>query len=230
MFIRLKRTLHLNRKINISFLFVVFFLILLTSVAYSASYITYTISGDVEYQTLPGEPLYNVLKSEAQNGTYAREFTGNHLDSVSESGTEKIYHYYASTYNQANSIANRNNVIFGEHCWRMFRTTDTGGVKLMYNGEAVNNQCLNNRSGHVGYNTATNGSGGSLVLSSGSYWYGTSYTNSGNSFSISGITEQKEWNATTGPTLIGKYTCKSTTETATCSPLYLIVGYRVTVL
>ncbi len=28
-----------------------------------------------------------------------------------------------------------NNVIFGGYCWKMVRTTDTGGVKIIYNGE-----------------------------------------------------------------------------------------------
>ena len=34
-----------------------------------------------------------------------------------------------------------NNVKFGDYCWKAVRTTTTGGVKLIYNGEAVGNQC-----------------------------------------------------------------------------------------
>ena len=35
-----------------------------------------------------------------------------------------------------------NNVIFGGFCWRIIRTTSTGGVKLLYNGTPSNNQCI----------------------------------------------------------------------------------------
>ena len=33
------------------------------------------------------------------------------------------------------------NVIFGGFCWRIIRTTDTGGVKMIYNGTPVDNKC-----------------------------------------------------------------------------------------
>lgn len=36
---------------------------------------------------------------------------------------------------------NNNNVLFGGFCWKIVRTTETGGVKLIYNGKA-DNQCL----------------------------------------------------------------------------------------
>ena len=223
MFIHIKRLLQSNQKINISFLFALFLLILLTSIGYSASYITYTISGDVEYQSLPGELLYNVLKNEAQAGTYAREFTGDHQDSVSGNGTEKIYHWYASTSAQANTINNKNNVIFGNQCWKIYRTTDTGGTKMIYNGEVVNNQCLTNRTTHFGFGKLSSGQFGKNLNSD--YWYGTSYISVSGGYSLAGTTEFVTWNATTWRDLVGKYTCMSTSETATCNPLYFVVGY-----
>ena len=35
-----------------------------------------------------------------------------------------------------------NNIIYGDYCWKIVRTTETGGVRLVYNGKPVNNQCL----------------------------------------------------------------------------------------
>lgn len=39
---------------------------------------------------------------------------------------------------------NNNNVLFGGFCWKIVRTTETGGVKLIYNGiPSENNECNN---------------------------------------------------------------------------------------
>ena len=80
--------------------------------------------------------LYDVLKNEAENGGLAKEYTGEHHDSFTEEPSKKIYHWYAENDDNANDILNTWNVIFGGYCWQMWRTTDTGGVKLIYNGEA----------------------------------------------------------------------------------------------
>ena len=36
-----------------------------------------------------------------------------------------------------------NNVIFANYCWKIVRTTETGGTKLIYNGTPVNGKCNN---------------------------------------------------------------------------------------
>ena len=174
------------------------------------------------YYTENSKTLYDVLKKAATTGTYARTYTGNHQDSMDSSkSTETIYYWYGSNATNGTAILDMNNVIFAGQCWQMIRTTDTGGVRMIYNGEAVNNQCLNTRSNHIGYASRT-----SQNLAS-SYWYGTDYTydSTNNVFSISGTTEQTTWNATTGPSLVGKYTCKQTTVAGTCSTLYLVESY-----
>lgn len=166
--------------------------------------------------------LYNVLKKAANVGTYAKKYTGSHQDSMDASkSNETIYHWYGSTATNGTAILDMNNVIFAGQCWQMIRTTDTGGVKMIYNGEAVNNQCLNTRGTHIGYAART-----SQTLSS-NYWYGTDYTydSTNKVFSISGTTQQTTWDATTGPSLIGKYTCKQTTQSGTCATLYLVESY-----
>ncbi|MBR4693751.1 MAG: hypothetical protein IKP07_02965 [Bacilli bacterium] len=166
--------------------------------------------------------LYNVLKNEAESGGLAKKYTLAHKDSMDTSlSTKNIYNWYASNDTQGTQISDKDNVIFANHCWQMLRTTDTGGVKLIYNGEVENNQCLNTRGTHVGYAART------TQNLTANYWYGTDYTYDSNNktFSISGTTEQKTWSATNGPGLIGKYTCKSTNINGTCETLYLIESY-----
>jgi len=165
--------------------------------------------------------LYDVLKDEAESGGLAREYTGEHHDSFTEEPSKKIYHWYAESNDEGNQVLEKNNVIFANHCWQMIRTTDTGGVKIIYNGEAVDNQCLSTRGTHVGYASRT-----SQNLAS-NYWYGTDYTydSSAKKFKVSGTTEQNMWNESNGPGLVGKYTCKLTSEDGTCATLYLVESY-----
>ena len=170
--------------------------------------------------------LYKVLQNEANIGTYAKRYTGAHGDSYDKSGNQNIYYYYASNSTNANTILNnKNNVIFADHCWQMIRTTDTGGVKLIYNGEAVDDKCLKTRSNHVGY------SSGSPQSIAGSYYYGTDYIYENNTFKLSGTVEMVEVTDANGaqtiPNLYGKYTCKQTTDIATCASLSMVEKYSV---
>jgi hypothetical protein len=177
-----------------------------------------TVDGEVHIKNT----LYKVLQNEANNGTYAKKYTGDHQDSIDNSGTSDIYYYYSNSQTDSETILNeKNNVIFANHCWQMYRTTDTGGVKMIYNGEAVDDKCLSTRGTHVGYSART-----SQNLAS-NYWYGTDYVYDDvtKKFEVSGTVEQATWNATVGPGLIGKYTCKSTSVDGTCSTLYFVESY-----
>lgn len=170
--------------------------------------ITKTMDGTVHEKTT----LYKVLKNEAETGTYAKEYTGSHQDSMDKSkSTQKIYYWYASNDTNANTILNKNNVIFAGQCWQMIRTTDTGGVKMIYNGEAEDGKCLSTRGTHVGYSSATTNSLNTT------YYYGTSYKydSTAKSFSLSGT-------ITTGSIKTGQYTCCNTSQTGTCTTLYYV--------
>ena len=49
---------------------------------------------------------------------------------------ETIYYYRGNVKN--------NNIIYAEKCWKIVRTTETGGIKLIYNGNpTADNQCNN---------------------------------------------------------------------------------------
>ena len=206
----LKRLLMAKKKVNRSFLFFSTFIIIFISIGFSALNQNLLISGDVNYY-INSNKLYDVLKRAAKVGTYAKEYTGEHQDSFAGDGTEKIYHWYATSDEDGTAIQNMNNVIFANHCWQMIRTTDTGGVKMIYNGEVDNNQCLNTRGTHVGYSQLIG------TLLSTTYYYGTDYIydSTNNVFSLSG-------NVTTGTIQTGQYTCKSTLSTGTCSTIYLV--------
>ena len=71
----------------------------------------------------------------------------------------------------------------------MIRTTDTGGVKMLYNGEVEDGKCLSSRGTHVGYSLTNQGS---LTTS---YYYGTDYIydKTTNKFSLTGTLEKTSW-------------------------------------
>ena len=52
---------------------------------------------------------------------------GLYLLSGTENDTNPIYYYRGEVYN--------NNALFAGYCWKIVRTTETGGTKLIYNGE-----------------------------------------------------------------------------------------------
>ena len=56
------------------------------------------------YVNAESKYLYDVLKSEAENGELAREYTGEHHDSFTEEPTHKIYHWFGNDYEEANQI------------------------------------------------------------------------------------------------------------------------------
>ena len=165
--------------------------------------------------------LYYVLEKAANEGEYATTYTRSHQDSMSP-GTKNIYYWKATSDNNANAILDKNNVIFAGFCWQMIRTTDTGGVKLLYNGEAVDNKCLSTRGAHTGV-IGTDGTNKAL---NSSYVYGTTYeyNPSTNNFTVKGSLFTKTWSDANFHVIIGRYTCANGTNT-TCSTLYHIDGY-----
>ena len=82
------------------------------------------------------QTLYNIMKVSSQgtindfSKTSEEDGTSGVYETVE--GTTPIYYYRGAV---------DNNVKFGDYCWKAVRTTTTKGVKLIYNGEAVGNQC-----------------------------------------------------------------------------------------
>ncbi len=192
--------------------------ILSTSIGFSALNRNLNIAGDVEYEEY-NNTLYGVLKKAAENTIYATEYTGDHHDSNTEEPSQKIYYWHGGYYDGL-SIINKNNVLFADHCWRMYRTTDTGGVKLIYAGIPKDGKCSYDRGSYIGYTKTTT----KYVNTSTNYYYGTDYEYDSESrlFTLSGNVNNYKWNENPIGTFEGKYTCYSTEENGTCSTLYLV--------
>ena len=73
----------------------------------------------------PTNPINFANISSSSNGE------GLYILPGTESNTNPIYYYRGAVTD--------NNVIFGDYCWQMVRTTDTGGIKMIYNGAVTGN-------------------------------------------------------------------------------------------
>ena len=150
-------------------------------------------------------------------------------------------HYYRG------NIKN-NNVLFAGFCWKMVRTTSTGGVKLIYNGVYdETNKCNNTgeatQIGTSAFNFSYSSPAGvgymygtrytynqhsipiinvldRYNVSSTNYYYGTSITYSNGTYTLQNA-EAKSWSDNYS-SLTGYYTCSSTSTT--CSTVYYIAG------
>ena len=171
-----------------------------------------------------GPTLYGKVKKEyTDNTTYAGLYDGNHKDSFTRTASKDIYYYKTpnTTTSSGNDLLDKINVIFGGYCWQMIRTTDTGGVKMIYNGVPLDGACTNN----------TNRNTNSLIQGSrttssmyGTYSYGTDFTYdlTARTFKIAG-TIKEGINYSSDKSIIGYYTCKNANKDATCSTLYYLL-------
>ena len=92
-----------------------------------------------------GSYIYDAFKDD-KNSEIVKEYDREHQDTVNGTGKDKIYYFNAESNEEVNQIINKRNVIFGGFCWEMFRTTDSGGVKLLYNGVVTDGKCYGNGS------------------------------------------------------------------------------------
>ena len=149
--------------------------------------------------------LIQLLKEE--NSSCFTKYNGQVTDQVGETVTASNVYF--------NKCENKRNIIFGGFCWQMIRTTETGGIKMIYNGEVVNGKCLSNRSIHKGVVQETS----ELYNISNSYLYGDSFIYDTNSkkFTLTN-TFTETWSDATYEDLLGKFTCLSNNNT--CSTIY----------
>jgi len=75
---------------------------------------------------------------------------GVYVRNGTESDSYPIYYYRGAVTN--------NNVIFGGFCWKIVRTTETGGIKLIYNGTPTDGTCNNTGEASQIGTTSFNGS------------------------------------------------------------------------
>lgn len=178
---------------------------------------------------VPPHPLYAVMEELATQGTYASTYSGNDSnDTYGTTGTQTIYYIKTSTANdatQANELINNKiNVKFAGFCWQILRTTDTGGVKLIYNGEYVEGTgCYpqtDTEHTHKGV-IGTSGTSGGMT---GNYMYSDTFTynTSTNQFTLVNPVVKNWSNSSDKEYILGKYTCKNGNTPSTCTTLYYV--------
>ena len=152
--------------------------------------------------------LYTVMESLAEEGIYAATYSGDSNDTYGVVGTKTIYYIKPKTSGAVTELLDKINVKFAGYCWQILRTTDTGGVKLIYNGEPDSNK-------------GVIGAQGAAVAMSGDYQYADSYTYDLSAGTFTLVNPSQD-NYANNKNLIGKYTCKTNSSTTTCSTLYYL--------
>ena len=144
-------------------------------------------------------------------------------------GNYPIYYYRGNVTN--------NNVIFEGYCWKIVRTTSTGGIKLIYNGTQKNGTCDSENTSKqlslsIAFNKNTNspaylgymygiGYSSSMQSPSGTKIYGNDVTYSNGTYTLVDTTTSTNWGSDRTTLANGyHYTC-FTSET-TCTSVYYI--------
>ncbi len=174
--------------------------------------LTYTLQYvQSEKDLLDTETLINKLKTE--NLSCFTKYTGQVTDQPGQTVTASNVYF--------NKCTDKRNIKFAGFCWQMIRTTETGGIKMIYNGEPDSNgECGSGRDNHKGI---VQSSFTSQSINS-SYLYGSSFTydTTTSEFTLTD-TETATWSDSTYENLIGKFTCKTTSDT--CTTIYQINSY-----
>ena len=209
---RRARKKAINQKRRIMF-YSIFFMLFFISVGYSYLSTTLSINTHVVLSADQSINASSLLQDLAIDNTCITKYTGQVTDQVGSTVTASNVYF--------NNCTDKRNVIFGGFCWQIIRSTETGGLKILYNGEPVNNQCQSNRGVHKGI-IGTNGTQSNL---SNTVLYGNSFTYdlTNNTFTLVD-TFTSTWSDSTYENLLGKYTCYS--NSATCTTLYAINAYK----
>ena len=187
--------------------------------------------------------LYGIVKKKYNNGDeFVKLYNGADYGDTTNY-TNNIYYYTGNVEN--------NNVLFANYCWKIVRTTDTGGVKIVYNGTLKDGSCNNTGTDsqigtsrfnsdtispvYVGYmyneNKVYTYSGKVIINSTyfgGQKAYGDGATYASNKYTLTNAATLTVSSSNIS-TLVGKYTCNSSSTTGTCSSLWYIVGYSGTI-
>ncbi len=144
-------------------------------------------SNNISYTTVPGslKGLAKIMAKDAvlDNGKseYVTNCNGVQFNAISSDTNGKGIYEIASTKNDTYPIyyyrgaVDNNNVKFAGFCWKAIRTTDTGGVKMIYNGEPDSNGNCTNTTGtstRISWRPFSSSSSPAYV----GYMYGTEYT------------------------------------------------------
>lgn len=105
------------------------------NVTYRAKWSKVSLNKSLDGTLAGSATLYDVVASAATLDTANAVGSGNGVYTYySTANDEYPVHYYHG------NVTN-NNVVFGNMCWKIVRTTSTGGVKLVYNGSYLSGKC-----------------------------------------------------------------------------------------
>lgn len=162
------------------------------------------------------------------NIEYVRKYdvaNGLPTDAPDGSGDSEVYYY-----DSPESILN-NNVIFGDYCWQILRTTATGGVKLIYNGIKTNDdKCPSDKNNRPegSYFAPASGTSYEEITITGEKTYGTSFEifddNGTKKFRLL-HTDTYSWGDSTYQNIVGKFVCGTSTSSIINSDTCTIVHY-----
>ena len=209
------------------------------------------------------EPLPKLINTISENAvidnissTYVTNSNGVQFNAISSTTNGKGVYIRSGTENDAHPIyyyrgaVTDNNVLFGGFCWKIVRTTETGGIKLIYNGVPSNEECNNTGTASQLASKAAFNTNYNSPADVG-YMYGTRYTSSSGtgtgwyyapdvtysngtytltSKTISGTTYNVETKSAIDVTNLNyhHYTCGSSTETTCTSVRYVYYVSRTT--
>ena len=170
--------------------------------------------------------LYGTIKKRAQTDkTYLALYTVEGADTYAN----PVYYYKGNVQN--------NNVLFAGYCWKIVRTTETGGVKIVYNGVQKNGSCNNtgtdsqigtsafnndfNSPAYVGYmhNIVYPSTSKSMSYQS-NIVFGNSFTYKNGTYTLKDTKTVATWSSGYNTINSIHYTCMTTGTT--CSSIYYV--------
>ena len=159
--------------------------------------------------------------------------TGTYILNSTSNNANPIYYYRGAVTN--------NNVKFANFCWKMVRTTETGGIKLIYNGVPAEDGSCNNTGtasqigtsafnstytspAYVGYmyGTVYTATSKTLTDQTDTYIYGNDVAWDGTNYTLTGDTKESSSWATDYKTLATKYHYTCFNDTGICENVFYI--------
>lgn len=144
-----------------------------------------TYAQDDNTSTKRKESLYSIMKKNAVDDNIKSSFvdstTGIDYSAHSSDSNGKGLYTLSSTLNENYPIMfyrgniTNNNIKFGGFCWKIVRTTETGGIKLIYNGIVDDEEHCSNSTGNATEIGKSKFNSSSHSYAYSGYMYGNAY-------------------------------------------------------
>ena len=179
-----------------------------------------------ENETYSKESLYSKIEQRYKNNdTYVKLYN----ESDTSSYSHPVYYYKGNVQN--------NNVLFGGFCWKIVRTTETGGVKMIYNGVQTDGSCNNtgdaSQIGTIAFNSTSTSPAyagymyntvykrlSTSMSSQSNIVFGNTFTYANGTYTLSDTKTIVTWSSGYNTINSNHYTCFTTGTT--CTSLYYV--------